>query len=135
MKKLFTLLLAASLTWTVSAEFISLKFTSLSGESTVLSVDGLSLSVADGNLVVNNADGDYTLPLADLATMEFSNEQPSAGVGAVAASQSEGKTVVYSVDGRLCGAFSGDRNLASVLPAGIYIARQQDGTTSKIVVR
>lgn len=99
-----------------------------------MSVEALELTVAEGNLLITNADGEYSLPVSDLASMAFSNDEPSAAVELAKVERAEA-VMVYAIDGRSCGVFSSATDAKTILPAGIYVAKSTDGSTSKIAVK
>lgn len=99
-----------------------------------MSLDNIEISFSEGNLVINNSDGEKTFVVADLQSMSFSNDEPSAAINQIAAEENSAVTI-YGIDGRICGTFSSAADVRAILPAGIYVAKSVNGSTSKIAVR
>lgn len=117
-----------------SAEFTSMKISTLSGEPTILSLEQLEMTIEDGNLLITNADGSYSLPVDNLQSMSFSNEEPSAAI-ALTTIAPDAAVVVYGIDGRAVGTFLSPDDARTALSAGLYILKSTDGSTSKIAVK
>lgn len=109
-----------------------LTFRKTDGTTQAVSVESLTLTVADGQLVAENADGRTTLALGELSSMYFDNGL--TGIDGVSASAADGTVEVFSVSGMFLGRFGSMKQAGTSLEKGVYIIRT-DGQTRKEVIR
>lgn len=87
MKKTIITMLIALVAMVASAETYNyLKFTKTDNSTVTYSVEGLKLTYDNTNVTISNVDGMATLPLAQVRSMEFTNDPgstPSVKIGDV----------------------------------------------------
>ena len=128
---LFTAILLMSLA--ASAEYSFLVFTTDDGETCAIATSGLSINVKDGNIVAENGvDDPLTLPVASLASMEFS-ENGGAGISD-ATTGINGAVELYTLDGIKYGQFDSFDTAFQALSPGTYLLKKADGQTIKIII-
>lgn len=133
MKKLLLMfMLCAASSIVANAEYSLMKFTGTDGEVSYLSVENLEIVFDNGMMIASSNGGSVEFPLADIASMEFSND--SATVIEIN-SLTEGEVDVYSIDGKPFGKFDSASIALENLPAGIYVMNKKDGSTIKITVK
>lgn len=113
------------------AESPAVVFTTTDGAKHSVSIQGLDITFANGNMIVKNNETTLTLPLAEMATMEFD------GIATVIAEKSiaiDSTVSVSSLDGKFAGKFDNMREVAASLPAGIYVVKTTTGETVKIML-
>ncbi len=135
MKKLMIMLMAVFATVAAQAyDYPYLTFENADGTQSSVSVESLTLTVSDGQIVAVGADGTQTYPLASLSKMFFSKEaaQPTgiASINTVADSPVE----VFSVAGVSLGTFQSASEAQCRLKPGVYVVKQGK-LTIKTVVR
>lgn len=113
-----------------SAEFLSMKYDTNKGESFYSGLSDLEIVFKDGNLIATWDSNSLTLPLEDISSMQFSTEPASVEKILV-----DVKIEVYGLDGVYYGLFENLKKACIELSEGIYIAKTEDGITSKFVVK
>ena len=109
-----------------------LVLTANDGTQTVLPVDGLRLTFANGEVVATTNDGQLTFDLSTLYSMSFSETKAETGIlHNVDVLQ---PVEVFTLSGVLRGFFDSLSEAKSALPHGIYIVKQE-GKTLKITVK
>lgn len=127
MKKLFLLVLAiAFFASSYAYDYPWLTFQSSDGTETPVSVEGLSMSVSDGNLIVTNADGSQTFELSKLSKMFFSTSSTS-GISHISDDTTQ-QVEVYTTAGISLGKISDASQAYSSLRPGLYIIKTDKGT-------
>ncbi len=103
-----------------------LAFMGTDGSVKTVSVESLTLTVEDGQLVATNAAGTQRFTLTELIKMYFTSE--STKIESIEISNEEGESVkeIFDMSGRAIAAKS--------LTKGIYVVKYQ-GKTRKIVVK
>lgn len=134
MKKLLTTLIAALLIGfhanAASYEFPYLTFVTNSGETT-LSVEALTISISESNLIVTNESGTQTFALQDLTKMYFSSS--ITGVNSVI-TQEDGEVEVFALNGVSMGKYANTNTAIEALKSGVYVLKA-NGKTIKIAVK
>ena len=115
---LATALCASAQMWALDFPWLSFKMKDAS-EITV-AADNLVMNYSDGNLVLTSGNVNETLPVADIASLSFTN-QP-AGVEEIVATLSESATY-YTLGGVNVGEFASADDARRELPSGTYIAK------------
>lgn len=132
MKHLLLILFGLLLPLTASADFPSIAFTTITGDEKVISADGLEITFSNGNMTATSSSASFTIPLTQIASMQFSNKiDASVSVSAIG---SDNPFVVYTPQGICRGTFSDFNSLKFNLEPGIYIIRSANGETSKISI-
>ena len=136
MKKNLLLLLCILVTTAYAEDYTYpyMVFTNSSGTQTVVAVDQLEITFADGNLVATNNTGTQTqLSLSDLASMHFTKESElPTGIRAMLPEEFNRKSATfYDLSGRRA-LLKGD---SAPMRKGVYVVRKADGSTSKITVK
>lgn len=134
MKKLMIMLMAAWVAVAAQAyDYPYLTFENADGTQSSVSVESLTLTVSDGQIVAVGADGTQTYPLASLSKMFFSKEaaQPT-GINAVDA-QADSPVEVFSVAGLSLGTFRSAGEAQSRLKPGVYVVKQGKRTIKTVV--
>ncbi|MCM1451746.1 MAG: hypothetical protein NC102_05780 [Clostridium sp.] len=130
MKRNITLAMAAACAiWQVSAaEAEWLKFTSKSGDETFLKSSGLVITKANGMLLCSSPAEEISLPLDNLASMEFTSR--NAGVADAILGQAEGTTEAYSANGVLVGVYPSLQQAREALSAlhGVFLLKTKSQT-------
>lgn len=116
-----------------AADYPYLVFTNTAGSTTVINVSNLTLNVSGSSLEVNNADGNTSFTLTDLANMQFSKD--GSTVTAIDNVLVADKAVeVYSLLGVRLGTFNSLSEGVNALSAGVYVIKQNTNTQT-IVIR
>lgn len=114
-----------------AADYPYLVFTNTAGSTTVLNVSNLTLRVNGSSLEVNNADGNTSFTLTDLANMQFSKD--GSTVTAIDNVLVADKAVeVYSLLGMRLGSYENLMKAVTTLKSGVYVI--SDGKNSQKVV-
>lgn len=111
-----------------SAEYASMEFKTLSGESRSIGLDNLRITFSNGQLIASNGTENASFNLSDLSSMEFSNFA-SGMESAIADNDSE--TEVFAIEGVRLGKFASVAAAENALGKGIYIFRFANGKTLK----
>jgi len=131
MKKIVVLLAVVWCTWTAQAgDYAYLVFTNTIGSATVLNVTGLTMNVEGTSLQVTNTTEHVSLALADLASMQFSND-PTAIENVL---DGDKPLDVFTPLGLKIGRYDNLLQAAGSLPAGAYVI-SNGRVTQKIVVK
>lgn len=121
MKKLLSLFVLLTCAAGVSADgFAWLTFRLADGSETSLSVENLSFSITNGQLIATNAAGSTTFVLSSLNEMHFSDEATSI---ARVATESESPIRLFSTEGIALGEYANLQAARQAVPRGIYIAK------------
>jgi len=133
MKKFFVTM--AVLTGTLAAEaydFPYLILQSADGNTQAVSVESLTITFADGQLLAVNDDGNQTYTLTDLSKMFFSSSGNATGIST---KESVGESVeAFTLGGLSLGTFSSLTEAKSSLKAGVYVLRSKNKTV-KIAIK
>lgn len=105
----------------------------IDGSIKPVAVESLTMSFADGLLMLQNAETEETFPLTDLNRMFFASESTSIDKASVSAE--EGDVEVFSLSGIKVGRFASKDQVVKSLERGIYIVKHSNGQTQKIVIR
>ncbi len=114
---------------TYAYDYNYLSFELADGSVTSLSVDGLTLTFSNGNLVSNDGT---TIPLTSLSKMFFSE---TSGIAQISSNSTNGKVEVYNPSGAKVGVFSDSQEAKSNLPKGIYIFKDEQGKIIKTAIQ
>ena len=128
------MILAAILALTTSHadDYPYLTFETQDGTTQSVAVSGLTLTIADGNLIATSGTETLTLALSDLTKMYFASEATSIDE-LTTKLPADGVAEVYT----LAGVSLGQRTLNtlhSTLDAGVYIIKV-NGQTLKVMVK
>lgn len=116
-------LLATALTANAST-YDYLTFLSSDGKQVSMSVSGLKMQIADGNLVATNGEGTMTFALADLSKMLFTETS-----GIADNILNDGKAVtVYNLSGVKIGEYLNAAEAQNELEKGVYVVKANDKT-------
>ena len=135
MKKFLICLLAGFATLTASAASYSyLQFTDKAGNSEYVSTEGLTIIVDGSNLTVTNSAGsEFKFDANELVSMKFTNS--NAGSNGIKSIKFEnGEVEAYSIDGSYAGKFGDVNDARGSLPNGVYVLKNAQGESIKIVV-
>ena len=125
------LMLLGSLT--AFADFNGMEFKYADGKSEVLSLKNLTITVNGDKLTVSNAEGvNLSMNATNLASIKFVENQTS-GIEKVSLGNSTVKA--YDLNGVFVGEYNSLNEARSALRGGIYVLRNNNGETIKLVVR
>lgn len=130
MKKILLSLFVAGLSVSASAAYRSMMFQTSGGDRHYLDLTGLSISFSDDTMTAVNTSETLTLPLADMASMEFSE---TSGVETLTEGRESMAVSVFTTSGTSCGSFPSLSEARQSLDKGIYVIRYSDGSTLKLV--
>ncbi len=131
MRKHFLLLvLAFSVLIARADEYPYLALQTSDGEVKTMSVQGLTLSYADGTLTAANTQETALFTTATLARMYFTDT--ATGLISLAAAQSNVAVEVFTADGRSAGRFPSVQAATQRLPKGVYVVKADNGNKLKI---
>lgn len=137
MKRKITIIFMVAISFLVSSAYAdgyeALVFKYASGESYSVATKNLEIYFKDGNLSFNNDNS--IIPVASLASMEFDGNSQSSTVIVEMQTDNISPITIYAIDGMKKGVFMSISEAYSNLQPGIYIARQNNGTTLKINVK
>ncbi len=102
------------------------------GSSKALSVESLTLTVSDGQLIATNSAGTQTFTLSELSSMRFS--ESATAVTEIEVETAEETVEVFSLAGVAMGSYDNLQSAEQALPAGIYIVKSNQ-KTSKIALK
>lgn len=114
-----------------SAQYLSMKYESKDGETFYSGLSNLEIFFKDGNMIATWDSNSFTISLEELSTMQFSTNP--AAVEKLFADNV--KIEVFSLDGVSYGFFVNLKEACKHLTEGIYVARTENGVTSKFVVK
>lgn len=131
MKK-FTFIVLAMLVSAIARayDYPYLTFQRTDGTQTSVAVANLTLTVADGQLVAQNADTKETFPLAELNRMFFAAEP--TGIVELETETQTTQVEVYTLTGMRIGQFETAAQARQQLARGTYLIKH-NGKTHKIV--
>lgn len=113
--------------------YTHLQFKVADGTSQHLTADGLVITFSSGNLTVNNTRGEtLTLPLSSISSLNFS-DGPTL-IESINASLKDNAVTAYSINGVVSGRFSSYDEARKSLSPGIYILRDDNCNTTKILI-
>lgn len=92
---------------------------------------GLSMSFADGNLLVRSTGSSFEIPVSDLVKFYFSDDMSSVDSFPDEAAET---VMAYSPSGVFFGCFTSGKEAARTLPSGLYILKSAN-RSSKIVIK
>jgi len=118
-KVLLTLLMIVASLSVQAYDYPYLAFQHTDGTIKTLSVESLTITVSNGQLVATNGDGSTTFTLSDLSKMYFSTEG-TTGINTIENSSSAGETEIYDLQGR--------KVSRSEMKTGIYVIKTKNGT-------
>ena len=133
MKKtiILTLLCIVSSISMRAADYQYLVFTMNNGSTLAVTATDLTISFANDNLIATSGNETLaTLPLATLASMEFSNDNATTAINAASADGdvldvnsiiTDANTAIYDMQGRMM-------PQGSTLPKGTYIVKNNNRT-------
>lgn len=131
MKKIVLISVLALCASMAHADYQSMVFRMSDGTEQTVSLDGITMTFADGNLVVKNSSTNLSLPLTSLASMEFSTL--TTGLEVLPADVNSSVSV-YSLDGVALGEFENLAAAESNLGKGTYVFAFKNGQTLKITL-
>ena len=114
-----------------SAQYVSMQYDTAKGETYYSGLSNLEIVFKDGNMIATWNSNSLILPLENLSAMQFSTSPTSVEellAGDV-------KIEVCSLDGVFYGSFANLKEAYKYLSEGIYVARTENGVTSKFVVK
>lgn len=133
-----------------SAQSPTFRFVTAQGETTVVASENLVITFEDGTLVASNGSQTITLPVTNLVSMNFSDEEVSGGEtpdpdpvdpdpdepeqDSIQEIMASGECALYSVDGKEQGKFASLEAARKALKPGIYVIKS-NGACHKIVVK
>ena len=124
-------LLMLLLSFGASAQYMSMKYDMKEGESVYSGLSNLEIVFKDGNMIATWDSNSLTISLEDLSSMQFSTTP--ASVEKLLAD--DVKIEVYNLDGAAYGTFANLKEACKFLSEGVYVARTENGVTSKFVVK
>lgn len=131
MKQLLTLAIVVVAALAVRADYSYMLFKSTTGDTHSIAVAGLEITFSQDKLTASNSETSISIPLAQVASMEFSNEG-SAGVGSIAADKGCEPVAIYTLTGVKYGEYASVMEAMQNMSAGVYILKYNDGTSIKI---
>lgn len=131
MKKILLASAIALLSLPAFADGEFLLFKTADGVSHSIAASGLEIKFEDGAMVATNASESLSLPLSDLATMEFAASNAVSSI----VSSIEGTVAVMNINGVMLGNYASAEEAANYLAPGIYVIRNASGESSKLLVR
>ena len=114
------------------AEYPFMAFRTVDGDEHTISTTGLEISLGDGVLTATAADEKVQIPLASLASMQFTDK--GAKAGSITA-DADAAVEVFGTDGIPAGKFASVKEATRALRAGIYVFKNKKGDTWKIAVQ
>ncbi len=111
--------LAAISSQLLDEEFGYMVFTLNDGSVQSIAANGLNMSFTGGNLTAKNGTSTLTIPLTDLKSMVFSNDEVS-GIGQMDSKTTDNTTEVYDLQGH--------KVSKEHLRKGIYLVKTKNGT-------
>ena len=134
MKKILLCLFVGLVAFSASAASYSfMQFTDKDGNSQYVSANGLTITIDGASLVVTNSSGDeLTFEAADLVSMKFTNSNGSNAIKTI--SFENGEVEAYGLDGLYAGKYQTVDEAKNSLSNGVYVLKNGQGETIKIVV-
>ena len=116
----------------LSAAYRSMEFKTSDGSTCHVGVDGMVMTVSEGNLVVTNASAEkLELPLSAVLSMQFA-DIPSSVAEVVSAVKDA--VTAYTLGGTVVGCYASVQEAWGALAPGYYLLKDGRGQTIKIVV-
>lgn len=116
-----------------AATYNYLEFKSNDGSSQFISTEGLVINIDGSNLLVADSEGNsLTLDANNLVSMQFTNNDDTNAVKEILVDNGDWK--VYNVEGLYSGKYYSIREAQSTLPNGVYVLKNSQGKSIKIVV-
>lgn len=112
-------LLAAISGQLLAEEYGYMVFTLNDGSTQSIAAKELSMSFTGGNLTAKSGTSTLTIPLTDLKSMIFSNDEAS-GIGQVDSKTTDNVTGIYNLQGH--------KVTKEHLRKGVYMVKTQNGT-------
>lgn len=112
-------------------EYPFLTFQSNDGSSKTVSVESLSITVSNGQLVVTNADGTESFALTDLSKMYFSENGGSTVIANVDTGNDH--VDVFTISGMHLGTFQTVDAAKASLKPGLYVMKSNNKTLKTTV--
>ena len=132
-KSLFIALLLGWATGAKAGDYTHLTLQKTDSTTLALDVSSLSMTFSDGHLVATNEQGTYTLALADLARMFFSNGS-STGLASVTDDVESAPVTVFTLAGVSLGQYDRLSTFTQRAAKGVYLVKS-NGKTFKTTVR
>lgn len=107
-----------------AANYDYLTFQNTDGNQVSMSVNGLKMQIADGNLVATNGEGTMTFALSNLSKMLFTE---TSGIADNIISDSKAVTV-YNLSGVKIGEYQNVASVQKALDKGVYVVKENDKT-------
>lgn len=122
-----------TLTTAYADDYPYLTFEKQDGTTQSVAVSGLTLTIADGNLIAANGTETLTLALSDLTKMFFASE--ATGIDELTAKlPSDGAAEVFTLTGVSLGQYDSMQAVRAALQQGVYIIKV-NGQTLKVMVK
>ena len=119
-KRIIILSLLAAISGQILAEeYGFMVFTLNDGSTQSIPAKELSMSFTGGNLTAKSGTSTLTIPLTDLKSMVFSNDEAS-GIGQVDSKTTDTVTGIYNLQGH--------KVSKELLRKGVYMVKTQNGT-------
>ena len=113
-----------------AGRYMSLKFTSVTGDTYTISTNNLAISIHDKNLLFNNTD--LIIPFESLSSMEFTDYDNNSTIINTVIQNKESRVEVYKINGTLHGSFGSMSEAWYSLPQGLYVIKDDNGNTFKV---
>lgn len=132
-KRILSLLFVVSFAFLAQASsYEYLVFTNIDGNKTAFQLNNLSMRINVDELEISSDDLSVNLVLAELVSMQFSNDNPTTGL--VEIINADAPLEVFSVSGTLLGSYPSLIDVAHHLNAGVYLI-SNGSITQKIIVK
>lgn len=133
MRRLLPIIIFLLAVMSASADYCSMKFTTLAGEAHIVQLEGMRITFADNMLNAVTPEATLQIPVADIDQMEFSEETPNTN--AINALDVNKTFEVFNANGLACGTFKNAGEAIGMLAPGVYVIKYEDGFTAKIIVK
>lgn len=107
-----------------------MEFKTTDGTTQTINAKNLVLTVSDNNLLADNGTDRLTLPLSSLSSMQMTDK---TGVTDVMPAL-DSTVTVYTLNGVEIGKFDSLKKAYNALESGIYLVKDNEGSTTKIVI-
>lgn len=132
MRKVLTVIMVlVGIATAMAYEYPFLTFQSNDGSSKTVSVESLSITVSNGQLVVTNADGTESFALTDLSKMYFSENGGSTVIANVDTGNDH--VDVFTISGMHLGTFQTVDAAKASLKPGLYVMKSNNKTLKTTV--
>lgn len=132
MRKFILLAILTLMSLPAFSEASRLVFTTTDGTTHAIAAMGLEIEFDECNMVASNGEESLTLPLAELATMEFAGQ--TSGTASVYTPGNR-LVAVTGINGMPLGNFASLQEAHNALRPGIYIVKNEQGEVTKLIVR